>query len=441
MSTRNPIVSMSLAAGALVAISVLGAYAQVQTSGQQACLNAVNKDGSAVAKAQGKEHLGCLKGAGKGTVADAQACLTADAKGKVAKAKGKTTADATKSCTVSPSYGFTGAATVNTAAQDADVDLVADVYGANLQAAVISCATSKPGCACQQKVSKGVEALAAAKLATFVACKKAALKAGATSAQALKDCVENAATAGSIAADTKGKIAKSLANLNAAIVKSCDTPMVTAGAFPGTCTALTGSALGTCLDTQVECRVCTAINEMDFLFVNCDAFDNGIIDASCESGTGPTPTPSPTQTPTPTATATFQPGTIFKGTLPRTNGFWTYGGTPGLPGGEALCNATFPGTHVCTFANLQSAETAGELVGAFDNGGAVTRFWAVDPVADPNSQCVDVSPSTLRWHYGTAHTLSKGASVTLNAATGDLGNSLSPVVGCVANTFSVGCCL
>jgi hypothetical protein len=439
MSKRNPVVSMTLAAGALVAISVLGAYAQVQTGDQQKCLNAVNKDGAAVAKTQGKEHLACVKGAGKGTVADAQACLTADVKGKVAKAKGKTSAAATKSCTVAPSFGFTGAAAVNTAAQDADVDLVADVYGANLTSAIISCTTNKAGCGCQQKISKSVESLAAVKFATFVACKKAALKAGANSSQALKDCVENAATAGSIAADTKGKIAKSVSNLNAAIVKSCQTPAVTAGAFPGKCTGLDGALLGTCLDTQVECRVCTAINEMDGLFVNCDLFDNGIADASCESGTGPTPTPSTTPTPTPTATATFQPGTIFKGTLPRTSGNWNYMLNPGQPGGEALCNATFAGTHVCTIANLQAAQGLGELVGASDNAGAVIRFWKVDPLETNLRQCIN-DTGTLRWQYGTAHTLSKGIYVNFTSGTGTIGAE-SGLVGCPGTQASVGCCL
>ena len=51
MSKRTPILSMTLGAGALVLVSVLGAWAQLQTSGQQACLNAVNKDGAAVAEA------------------------------------------------------------------------------------------------------------------------------------------------------------------------------------------------------------------------------------------------------------------------------------------------------------------------------------------------------------------------------------------------------
>ena len=472
MSTRNPIVSMSLAAGALVAVSVLGAWAQVQTSDQQKCLNAINKDGAAVFKAQGKEHLGCLKGAGKGTVLNAQACLTDDAKGKVTKAKAKTTADATKSCGTPPNYGFTSAPAVNTAAQQADVDLVADVYGANLQAAILSCTTNKPGCGCQQKISKGVESLAATKLATFVSCKKAALKAGAASATALSDCVQNAGTLGSIAADTKGKIAKSLTNLNAAIVKSCQTPGVTAGAFPGTCTGLDGSPLGTCLDTQVECRVCQAINEMDNLFVNCDQFDNGVLDASCESGTGPTPTPTATATPTPIPTVTYPPGQIYVGSIAKTGGLWNYDAVNGENGGQMECNDHFPGSHLCSFAELEAAEAAlpNQLIGATDvNALPVVDFWAVVPGADDNVQCISTS-GTLRWFYATAHTQSEGLFATLNNGTGALSsvqtttcvggsnNGLActtqaqcpggltahcggPTSECTAASRSVGCCV
>lgn len=440
MAKRNSVLSMTLAATGLVTFSVLGVWAQVQTSPQQACLNAVNKNGAAVAKTQGKENVGCVKAAGKAGPTGAQLCLTADGKGKVAKAKGKTTAAETKSCTQAPSFGYTSGAAVNTAAQQAELDLVGDVFGANLDAALVTCASDKAKCACQQKVAKDVEALAAVKLATFVGCKKTVLKAGANSSTALANCVNDGGTVGSIAADSKGKIAKSIGKLNADIVKACDTPGVT-GAFPGDCTALSGGALGTCLDTQVECRVCQAINEMDGLFVNCDQFDNGALDASCASGTGPTPTPTPTQTATPTPTPTFQPGTIIKGFLPRTNGNWSYGGNPGLPGGDTLCNSTFAGTHVCTITELLAAETAGELVGAADNVGAIVRFWKIDPSETNLRQCID-DTNTLRWRYGTAHTLSRGIYVNFTSVTGDLGAESGPVAcPAVGNQSSVGCCL
>ncbi|MEO7437136.1 MAG: hypothetical protein ABI080_16800 [Candidatus Binatia bacterium] len=454
MSKRTPILSMTLGAGALVLVSVFGAWAQLQTSGQQACLNAVNKDGAAVAKEQGKESLACVKGAGKGTLpGTAQTCLTADLKGKVAKRKAKTTADEAKSCSAAPSFGFTGATTVNTAAQQGKVDLVADVYGPSLDAAIITCASSKAGCACQQKVSASLEKLAAVKFATFVSCKKAALKAGASAVAALEACVNNAGTPGSIAADTKGKLAKGVASLSSTIGKACTD---VANAFPGNCNARTQPALGVCLDTQVECRVCQAINEMDGLAVNCDLFDDGVANGSCASGAGPTPTPTVTPTstaPTPTSTATatntptpqptFVPGTIIKGSLNATGGRFNYNLTVGLPGANNACNTNFAGTHACTYLELQNAAALNELKFLKDlASNSVTSFWAIDSGQPILQQCNDDAPggSDLNWEYGTAHTASRGQRVSLNNSAGTLGSLTSNVQCNVAGTSWVGCC-
>lgn len=440
MAKRNSVLSMTLAATGLLAFSGLGVWAQVQTSPQQACLNAINKNGAAVAKTQGKENVACVKAAGKAGPTGAQACLTLDAKGKVAKAKGKTTAAETKSCGTPPSFGYTSAAAVNTAAQQASLDLTADVYGANLDAALVSCAADKAKCGCQQKVTKDVEAIAAVKFATFVGCKKAALKAGANSATALANCVSDGGKVGSIAADSKGKIGKSLAKLTADVGKACDAPGVT-GAFPGTCTALVGPALVTCLDTQVECRVCQTINEMDGLFVNCDAFDNGVLDASCASGTGPTPTPTPTAT----------PGPGFQGALTSTIGRFNYNLTVGLPGANAACNSNFAGSHACTLTELQAAESAGDLVGAQDiMGNTILSFWAIDPAANPlTTQCHDdvafpcpggICPPGHTWAYGTAHTPSRGQRVPLNNGAGTLGALQTNLQCNFSGNSWVGCC-
>ncbi|MEO7437135.1 MAG: hypothetical protein ABI080_16795 [Candidatus Binatia bacterium] len=441
MSKRTPILSMTLGASALMLVSVLGAWAQLQTSGQQACLNAVNRDGAAVAREQGKESLACVKGAGKGTLpGTAQTCLTADAKGKVAKRKAKTTAAAAKSCSAAPSFGFTGATTVNTAAQQAAVDLIADVYGPSLDAAIITCATSKTGCACQQKVLASLEKLAVVKLATFVRCKKAALRAGASAATALAACVDNAGTPGSIAADTKGKVAKGVISLNSTIGKACTG---VANAFPGNCNALTQPALGVCLDTQVECRVCQAINEMDGLAVGCDVFDDGTANGSCASGTGPTPTSTPTS-PGPTATPTSAPGTIAKGALPITYGRFNYNLMIGLPGANAACNSNYAGTHACTYSDLQNAEAAGDLDGLTDTDGSpVLGFWAIDPGAPALQQCTDnaIGGSNLNWEYGTSHTGSRGSRVSLDNGTGVLGPLATGVQCNTPGTLAwVGCC-
>jgi hypothetical protein len=434
MSQRS-FLPVIVAALALAAANVIGAFAQVQSKGQQACVNGLNRAGAAVAKAQGREHLGCVRSAGKGTlVGPAQACLTADAKGKVAKASAKTVTAETKSCGTAPDYGYVGATAVNAAAKQADLDLVADVYGADLGAAVIACATNGVGCTCQQKVSKGVEALAAVKLATFVACKRAALRAGATSAAALAACVGDGGTSASIAADKKGKIAKLLAKLSATVTNGCGGTGATSGAYPGACGAATGPALAACLDRQVECRVCQAINESDGLAVSCDLFDDGLANATCASGGVPTPTPTPTSA----------PGVVLKGSLGITYGRFNYNLMLGIPGANSACNSHFAGTHACTYAELQSAEAAGDLDGLIDvEGNTVLGFWAIDASLPALQQCNDDSMggSNLNWEYGTSHTGSRGSRVALDNGAGTLGPLVTGVQCNTPATLSwVGCC-
>lgn len=344
-----------------------------------------------------------------------------------------------------PSFGYTGATAVNTGAVQAELDLTKDVYGGNLDAAVISCGTSKVGCHCQQKVSGGVEKVAATKLAEFLKCKKTALKNGATSAASLESCVKDTGTPGSIAADTKGRIQKAVASLDSTIAKSCDTPGVTAGAFPGQCNGKSGTMLGTCLDVHVECRVCQMINDMDGLFVDCDLFDDGSANGSCASGTGtPTPSPSPSPSPSPTPTPPPSTGVVLKGALTSTNGRFNYNLMVGLPGANSACNSSFPGTHACTYANLQSAEAAGDLVGLKDTANmTVTSFWAIDSSQPALQQCADdaLGGSGLNWEYGTQHTGSRGQKVALTNGTGVLGPLQSSLQCNISGMSWVGCCL
>jgi hypothetical protein len=432
--------------GVPVLVSALVVFAQQQNADQQKCLNGINKDGANVAKAQGKENAHCLKDAGNGTIlpGTAQSCLTADADGKVQKADDKTTALQAASCSPPPSFGYTGASNTNAAGSEREVALVGDVFGGNLDAAVISCGSNKPGCQCQQKVLGAVEKLANTKLGIFVKCKNTALKAGASSSAALENCVSDGGTPGSISADTNGKIAKSVGKLSDTITKKCDTPGVTTGAFPGNCTGLTGTStptLGTCLDQQVECRVCQLLNQADALSVDCDLFDDGVADASCSSFTGPTPTPTATLTPTPVPTQTCAPAFAYNGALVPTAGRFNYNAMIGLPGANAACNSNFSGSHVCTYFELQCAQTAGSLVGAVDtNAAAVASFWAVDPNAAPLSQCQDDVSSFQNWEYATAHTGSRGQRVALNGGTGMLGPLQTGLQCNFSGNSNVGCC-
>jgi hypothetical protein len=85
MSIKKMLLATTVTTSLVLAAVVPTTFAQ-ETTGQQRCLNSLNRDGAAVAKQQGLENVGCVKSAAAGKLTGtAQACLTADAKGKVQK--------------------------------------------------------------------------------------------------------------------------------------------------------------------------------------------------------------------------------------------------------------------------------------------------------------------------------------------------------------------
>jgi hypothetical protein len=157
---------------------------------------------------------------------------------------------------------------------------------------------------------------------------------------------------------------------------------------------------------------------------------------------GTTTTTSTTAAPTTTTTTTIPtPGVELQGALPATVGRFNYNLTLGLPGADAACNTNFPGTHACSYAELQTAAAAGDLDGLKDTGNnTVTIFWAIDSTAPPLQQCNDDVVTGLDWEYGTAHTASRGSKVPLDNALGTLG-ALQTNLQCNFSTAWVGCCL
>src|SRR6185503_1472853 len=148
---------------------------------------------------------------------------------------------------------------------------------------------------------------------------------------------------------------------------------------------------------------------------------------------------------TTTTTSTLPSGGVeLQGALTSTVGRFNYNLTLGLPGANAACNSNFPGTHACTYAELQIAEAAGDLVGLTDTGSnTVTSFWAIDNAQPPLEQCQDdaAGGSNLNWEYGTAHTASRGQKVALNNGTGVLGVLQSSQQCNFSGAAWVGCCL
>jgi hypothetical protein len=154
-----------------------------------------------------------------------------------------------------------------------------------------------------------------------------------------------------------------------------------------------------------------------------------------------TTTTTVTGTSTTTSNCPSTPGTVLKGALTATPGRFNYNLTLGLPGANAACNTNFPGTHACTYQELQNAAEAGDLACLKDIGAnTVTSFWAIDNSHPPLQQCQDDVSSFQNWEYATAHTSSRGQKVPLNNAAGTLGSLQSGLQCNLSGNSWVGCC-
>lgn len=241
---------------------------------EQKCVNAMNKAGVKVARAQGKAVGACLKRASLGRENDAQGCLTADVDGKVAKKTASTTAAGSKTCQTPPVFAYAGASEVNTAGEFAPVNLVADLFGGNLDSAVIA-ASDKSGARCQAAVLGATQKLFDTKAKQFVKCKKDVLSGKTTLAVTPKQLAECFAA---VASDTNDKTAKTLTKLDKALRQTCaatDLPTALPGQCPG------GAGTLVCLDRRTNCRLCEMFDAMDALSADCDAIDDRQNNGSC----------------------------------------------------------------------------------------------------------------------------------------------------------------
>ncbi|TMB39439.1 MAG: hypothetical protein E6J55_22850 [Deltaproteobacteria bacterium] len=168
----------------------------------------------------------------------------------------------------------------------------------------------------------------------------------------------------------------------------------------------------------------------------------------CEPSTTSTTNITTTTTSTTTTSTTCPPptGQVLKGSLTATVGRFNYNVQLGLPGANSACSSNFPGTHACTYPELQAAAAACDLPGLKDTANmTVTSFWAIasDASTVPNlQQCLDdaVGGSNKNWEYGTAHTASRGQKVDLDNTFGTLGPLQSGLQCNFSGNSWVGCC-
>jgi len=252
-------------------------YTLAQTKNQQRCVNALNLNLSKVSAAHAKAILKCGKGYAK-SGSSAEACLM-ESNRTIERAEQRTLRDDGKRCTDSPpDFGSTDAATVNDAAERETTDMIRDIYGVDLDAALITWADDKVAAKCQEAAMKFTGQCQKAKLKAFNRCKKTGLR---------KDIVRDSADLETcIGDDPRGSIARRcdpvIGKLATRVLpRSCVAKGVDLlSSFPG-CATNDAEDLAACVDEIVECRVCRALNQADDLAANCDFIDDGEANKSC----------------------------------------------------------------------------------------------------------------------------------------------------------------
>lgn len=279
--------TVARAALALLVLSATPAGAQVQTKPQQACTLAMNKAFVKLAATGSKVLAGCLK-SGPGAPGAIESCVAADADGLVAGAAAKVAKAWDDRCVgpdLPPPFGTTSSAAVTSAGSAVAPAMLHDVFGPDLDTALVAAATDADLAKCQLRVAKAADKCAATTLRELVKCKQAGLKA---ETNPIDDA---AALAACLGADPKGTIAKQcdLAAdgkrdaIRKTLDKCLDIGVDLAAALPA-CGAADRDGAHACVDAGVTCRTCLAADAADGLGLDCDLRDDGAANGSCLAG-------------------------------------------------------------------------------------------------------------------------------------------------------------
>lgn len=241
---------------------------RTQDRDQAGCIVALNKAGAGVFKAQGKDVQLCARRA------DGTDCVGAASSTTLAKAEEKVATAETKKCATAPDFGRAPVSVVQDAASAEQLALAVDLFGADPDAALAPDAMAPERADCQQRVLKAVHKLADARLKAFGKCKK-----GGFAAETIRAPSQLAACLATIDADDRlDKPAQAVATT---LVERCvDVSVDPATAFPGACAS--APDVGACIEDRVRCRTCRAVVATDGLDDDCDGYDDGALNGSCQ---------------------------------------------------------------------------------------------------------------------------------------------------------------
>ncbi len=274
-----------------------------QSSDQQRCINEMNKRGSLVVKEQDKADYTCVRDAGRGKVdalgvppqaQTAEACLSNDVKGKVAKRTSDVSVHETQRCLAAPeerpSIAYTNAFTVGSAAAAAGRGVAADVFGPDLDAAIVSADVDAAAAKCQQEVIKRANGVLDTLWKEALRHKKSVLRGddrltGASGTAVGTDAELSSELIAYVLADPRGKIAKAATQLADKAAQRCATATTPLPQlFPGVCGAAADlAALTTCIAQRATGRFYASLAAFDGLTIDCDLLDDGLANLSCES--------------------------------------------------------------------------------------------------------------------------------------------------------------
>jgi arylsulfatase B len=265
-----------------------------QSNTQRICIKIMNGEAVKVGDAQGKESVKCQKLAARGSTdklgippqaQTAQACLTNDVKGRVRKKVSKLADRDESKCLAEPQqlpdFGYAGATGAGLAVLGENLGLTADLFGPDLDAALVLKDQDKVGAKCQEVVHglshRVFKAVAKEVQKNADHSLRGRFLLQAYSAVSLSRTVRHA-----IEGDAKRKIAKAESKLTDKAGRTCEGDLT--NLFPGTCSDRAGTAsnLAECANEVARCRACKAAEGFGALTLDCDGFDNGLADSSCQ---------------------------------------------------------------------------------------------------------------------------------------------------------------
>jgi hypothetical protein len=254
----------------------------------------MNRASVNVGKVQGSESSKCVKFASRDAaerlgippqIQTAQECLTNDVTGKVQRRFGTLAKrDATK-CLAEPQqlpdFGYVGALGAGSAVLVESFELTAELFGPDLDAALVLKDQDEVGAKCQDVAHRWTYKVFDAVAKEVQKSVDNSLK-GKTLPQADSASTLSSAARSAIELDPKDKIARAERRVADKIGRVC--PGDLASLFPGTCSERAGTAsdLAQCLNEAARCRGCKAAEGFGALALDCDGFDNGLADSSCQ---------------------------------------------------------------------------------------------------------------------------------------------------------------